>query len=58
MAQANKTTIEVTEEQKETLKGYQSHLEEKLGTKPTQGETMAIACERATAWDKREDNLL
>lgn len=45
MAQSNKTTIEVTTGQKESVKELQGRLKEELGTEPTQGETVAIACE-------------
>ena len=41
-----RTTIEVTDGQKASVKALQDHLEEELGTRPTQGEAVAIACEK------------
>ncbi len=46
MAQKEKTSITVTEGQKESVVDLQDHFKDELGTKPTQGEAVAIAAER------------
>jgi len=46
MAQSEKTSITVNDAQKESVTDLQDHFEEELGTRPTQGEAVAIAAER------------
>ena len=51
MGQRSQTSIAVNDAQKETVIDLQDHFEEELGTRPTQGEAVAIAAERVMEGD-------